>query len=181
MDDDIKKLKPYLQNLKRSISELKPELQKFCASSLDDQLIQLTTEKQRLELTNSYAYVLNSLLFSYMKLVNVKDLEPIKTELNRVKDYMKRTQELNNKEKRQAQNVDIQQEKLKNNIMNSLRQKPSISTQNFVGKHTKFDDSNNDDADDEKEVIKETLTKRIIDSKRNKKMKTKKSGKVTKQ
>ncbi|CCK68881.1 Lrp1p KNAG_0B04470 [Huiozyma naganishii CBS 8797] len=176
MDEDIAKLKPYLSNLRRSIAELRPEIRKLTKNSLDDQLIQYPKEQQRLELCNTYSYVLNSLVFSYMKLINVKDMSNIMVELNRCKEYMKKANDLKVKLDKKSEGEERRKENAKNAIIGALNG-PSISKENFkkqdpestkfVGKHTKFDTQ-------DKTTIGESLKDRIIDKKK------KNTGKISK-
>lgn len=165
MEEEIKNIKPFILNLKRSLRELKPEINKITKNSLNDNLIQLTSEQERLKLTNTFAYVLNSLMFAYMKLINVKDLSQIMTELNKCKDYIKKANEIDNKLKKLENSEELKNEKNRQTILNAL-QNPSISNDNFKkGKHIKFEN------DEEKQLVNEKLKDNIIQKSKNKKNK----------
>lgn len=178
MDEDLKKLKPYVNNMKRHISLLKPEINKLTKTSLDDKLIQMSNEMDKLELTNTYSYVLNSLLFAYMKLINCKDMTNIMTELNRCKEYMQAAKKINQKITQSHSKEDKDQTKLKSSIMASLNKNdnsPAISKQNFQNKHTKFEDEHSS-----KKEEKQLLTEKIVQNKRKKNKKSGKKRKISK-
>lgn len=179
MEEEIKNLKPFILNLRRSLRDLKPALNDVTKVSLNDSLIQLTSEQERLKLTNTFAYVLNSLMFAYMKLINVKDLSQIMTELNKCKEYIKKANEIDHKLKKIDNSKELKNEKNKQTIINALNNnidksnkhsdfntKPSISNENFQkGKHIKFEN------DEERKIVNEKLKDNIIKNSKNKKNK----------
>lgn len=150
--EDINKFRPYIAHLDRQLQDLKPLLERLNAKSLDEQLLLLNNERQRLDLTNTYAYLLSSLMFAHMKVLNYKDMSPVMGELARVKRYMDSAKQLDLSEEERAQNKDEEQNRAKQMMNKALA--PSISQANFQGKHTKFeskDDKNSsDEADDNK-------------------------------
>lgn len=167
--EDVDKVKPYIIHLNKQLSSLKVDLDKLTSKSLDEQLLSLKDERAKLELTNKYAYALSSLMFSYMKVLNVKDLTPIKTELARVKSYMSKAKALDGKDEAEVKRKQEEQERAKkviNNALDGRQTGPAISKHNFQGKHTRFDNP----AEDRKEqaVDSRELSKKIIDSKRKK-------------
>lgn len=150
--EDINRFRPYIAHLDRQLQDLKPLLERFNAKSLDEQLLLLNNERQRLDLTNTYAYLLSSLMFAHMKVLNYKDMSPVMGELARVKRYMDSAKQLDLSEEERARNKDEEQTRAKQMMNKALA--PSISQANFQGKHTKFeskDDKNSsDEADDNK-------------------------------
>ena len=92
--EDTKKIKPYISYLNKQVEQLSGEINKLTSKSLDEQLLLLQDEKKKLDLSNKYAYVLSSLCFSYMKVLNIKDLSPIMAELARCKSYMDKSKQL---------------------------------------------------------------------------------------
>ncbi|CAD6631921.1 BAH_G0023770.mRNA.1.CDS.1 [Saccharomyces cerevisiae] len=157
--EDIEKIKPYVRSFSKALDELKPEIEKLTSKSLDEQLLLLSDERAKLELINRYAYVLSSLMFANMKVLGVKDMTPILGELKRVKSYMDKAKQYDNRITKSNEKSQAEQEKAKNIISNVLdgnknQFEPSISRSNFQGKHTKF----------ENDELAESTTTKIIDS-----------------
>lgn len=177
--EDIEKIKPYVKSFSNALDELKPEIEKLTSKPLDEQLLLLSSERAKLELTNRYAYVLSSLMFASMKVLNVKDMSPILNELKRVKSYMDKAKQYDNKISRSNEKSQAEKEKAKSIISNVLdgnknQFEPSISKNNFQGKHTKFE--NDKPADNVvTKIIDNTKQVRKSDSTKNKK-----SGRVSK-
>lgn len=111
--EDTKKIKPYIAHLNNQIRTLEPEIKKLTAKSLDEQLLSLKDEKEKLSLSNKYAYILSSLTFAYMKVLNVKDMSPVMAELERVKSYMGRAKQLEKKDVKEQQLNKEEQERAK--------------------------------------------------------------------
>ncbi|SMN18425.1 similar to Saccharomyces cerevisiae YHR081W LRP1 Nuclear exosome-associated nucleic acid binding protein [Maudiozyma saulgeensis] len=183
MDQDIKKIKPYINNIKKQLNALAPHLETLTKKPLDEQLLEENLERNKLDISNTYAYVLNSLFFAYGKVVGLQkeNIDLIRTELNRVQNYMKQTNDYDNKISNLKQKNKDYQNNLKNNISKSLNNEPSISKKNFQGKHTKFennDDDNNNKKNEENDEDKNLseynsnlvneITERIIKSKSKK-------------
>lgn len=144
MDEDLNKVKPYINNLRRHLQTLSPTLKKqLTKDSLNDKLITMVNEQDKLDLVNNYSYILNSLLFAYMKLIGVKNLDKsIMIELKRCKEYMNKSTAIKNKHSNISHHKDNKQDKLKSSILASLNN-PAISKENFKqNKHIKFNDSN---------------------------------------
>lgn len=99
--EDSKKIKPYILHLNKQIKQLTGEIDKLTSKSLDEQLLLLQDEKQKLDLSNKYAYILSSLCFAYMKVLNVKDFSSIMAELGRCKSYMDKSKQLETKQQSQ--------------------------------------------------------------------------------
>ncbi|GAV49032.1 hypothetical protein ZYGR_0N04370 [Zygosaccharomyces rouxii] len=150
--EDINKIKPYIAHLDRQLQDLRPLLESLNAKSLDEQLSLLSDERQRLDLTNTYAYLLSSLMFAHMKVLNCRDMSSVMGELARVKRYMDSAKQLDSSEEQKEQNKHEEQNRAKQVINRALT--PSISQANFQGKHTKFeskDDTNSSDDDGSKD------------------------------
>ncbi|GAV53941.1 hypothetical protein ZYGR_0AK04430 [Zygosaccharomyces rouxii] len=145
--EDINKFKPYLAHLDRQLEDLKPLLESLNAKSLDEQLLLLNDERQRLDLTNTYAYLLSSLMFAHMKVLNCRDMSPIMGELARVKRYMDSAKQLDSHEEEKTQNKNEEQNRAKQVMNKALT--PSISQANFQGKHTKFESKNDTGSSDD--------------------------------
>ena len=152
MDQDIKKVKPYIANLRKQLDALRPRLEKLAAKPLDEQLLEQGSERTRLDITNTYAYVLNSLFFAYGKVVGLsaEEMAKIRTELERVQGYMKKAQGQDAAATRAARDQGKQQEALKRDLVRSLGgdardAEPTISKLNFQGKHTKFETAEQSD------------------------------------
>lgn len=167
--EDAQKIKPYIAHLNAQIKKLEGELTKLTSQPLDEQLLLLKDDKEKLNLSNKYAYVLASLLFSYMKVLGVKDITPVMSELERVKKYMNEAKALDQKDVKADKLKAEEQERAKKIIRNALdgRQTgPAISRVNFEGKHTRFEDddkSSEDDnvlADNNKRALAEQATHR---------------------
>ncbi|AMD19761.1 HCL390Wp [Eremothecium sinecaudum] len=155
--EDISKIKPYISYLNKQLEQLAIEIKKLTAQSLNEQLLSLKDEREKLALSNKYAYVLSSLLFVYMKVLNVKDMSPIMGELARVKSYMDRAKQLDKKEIEKQQKQKEQQASAKAIIQSSLNgadPQPAISKVHFQGRHTKFEDSG-----DKEEMAKKIMSR----------------------
>ena len=175
MDQDMQNIKPYINNLKNRLQTLRPVLQQMVKESLNDKLIIMTSELDKLNLVNNYSYILNSLLFAYMKLLGCKDLDKtIMVELSRCKEYMQKAKNIQIKrEKTENSNAD-KQTKLKSTIVASLKQETAVSKKNF--QHTISTDNNTknkhirfEDNESERELLVEkinsTQKKKMVKSK----------------
>lgn len=201
---DIKHIKPYLTNLSRQLHALRPHIEELTSKSLDERLIAISNERDRLALTNDFAYTLNSLLFAYGKVMCLgkEDMDRLLNEIVRVKEYMARAKSLGLKEdgekraERDRQNVERAAGVIRsalsnnNNNSNSIVQEPAISSKNFntgTGKHIKFDDNeqkSDSEEEKEKEKEKQQLVKEVSKAVSKSRSKGKKQGsshnKVTK-
>lgn len=166
--EDINKFKPYIAHLDHQLEELKPLLESLNAKSLDEQLLLLNDERKRLDLTNKYAYLLSSLMFAHMKVLNYKDMSPVMGELARVKKYMDSAKQLDSNEEDKTHNKNEEQSRAKQ-IMNKALT-PSISQANFQGKHTKFESNESDkDSSDESNGKEHKKDKADVDTATKKK------------
>lgn len=147
MDDSVE-IKACISRLNKQLGSLEVDLDKLTGKPLDEQLLLLNDEKARLDLTNKYAYVLSSLMFSYMKVLNVKDMAPIRAELARVKSYMEKAKALDGREAKEADRRQKEQnhaKKMINSALDGRQTGAAISKVNFQGKHTRFETTSNDD------------------------------------
>lgn len=144
MSEEIKSIRPYIKQLDKRLAELTELVQDY-ASPLEETLVKETDELKRLKTTNNYAYILASLMFSYVKLLSGHDTqhlnEKVMVELQRVRGYIERTKKLENKLKNKVTEQELKQETVKSQIRKTLGQ-PTISKQNFKNKHIKFEESN---------------------------------------
>lgn len=159
MDQDIKKIKPYINNIRKQLSALQPHLDKLTSKPIDEQLLEENSEREKLNISNTFAYILNSLFFSYGKIVGISndDMKSIRQELEKVQEYMKKTDNFDSKINSLNNKKLNLQENVKKNIVNSLNgNTPAISSKNFQGKHTKFDNNTNnnitENSDDEHDL-----------------------------
>ena len=171
----MQNIKPYINNLKNRLQTLRPVLQQMVKESLNDKLIIMTSELDKLNLVNNYSYILNSLLFAYMKLLGCKDLDKtIMVELSRCKEYMQKAKNIQIKrEKTENSNAD-KQTKLKSTIVTSLKQETAVSKKNFQytistdnntkNKHIRFED-NESERELLVEKINSTQKKKMVKSK----------------
>lgn len=178
--DDSAEIKACISHLNKQLASLEVDVKKLAAKPLDEQLLLLSSEREKLELTNKYAYVLSSLMFSYMKVLNVKDMAPIRTELARVKSYMDKAKALDNKDAKEEQRRHQEQERAKkviNNALDGRQSGPAISKVNFQGKHTRFE-SSPEEKDEEVEQAQEQkkVTKEVSESMKALKRKKGRSG-----
>lgn len=182
--EDSKKIKPYISHLNKQLKQLSGEVEKFTSKSLDEQLLLLSDERKKLDLSNKYAYVLSSLCFSYMKVLNVKDVSPIMSELGRCKVYMDKAKELDAKNAAKDKSSSLQEEQAKKVFRSALdgrNTEPAISSMNFQGKHTKFDDS--DESNNPVPKGNVSLVNQVVNNIKKQKSQQKaghKSGKVSK-
>ncbi|KAL3232130.1 Exosome complex protein LRP1 [Nakaseomyces bracarensis] len=144
MEQDLKKsVKPYIKQLDRKLAELKPLVDGYMTTPLDEALLRETDELKRLKLVNNYSYVLSSLMFSYVKLLSGHDTEglndKVMVELQRVRKYIERTKKLEQKLDKNVSDEELRKKEVQGQIRKTLT--PSISKQNFKNKHIKFDDN----------------------------------------
>lgn len=168
--DDSSKIKPYIAHLDGELKKLAKGIEQFTSKSLDEQLLEKKSEREKLDLTNRYAYVLSSLLFAYMKLLGVKDITPIKQELDRVKRYMNLAKQLDQKNEGKTQHKKDEQERAKKLINSALDGRaltPAISKVNFEGKHTRFEDQPVVSPED-REKLSQERQKQVPENKRSK-------------
>ncbi|BAO41397.1 exosome complex protein LRP1 [Kluyveromyces marxianus DMKU3-1042] len=183
--EDSKKIKPYILHLNKQIKQLTGEIDKLTSKSLDEQLLLLQDEKQKLDLSNKYAYILSSLCFAYMKVLNVKDFSSIMAELGRCKSYMDKSKQLETKQQSQEQETLEQEKQAKKVLQSALSGKstePAISSVHFQGKHTKFADESATSTKKDKDtsLVDQVMDRMKKQKQTQKQSKTKASGRVSK-
>lgn len=152
--ENIDNVKLFIKSLDGSIDQLKEQLKPIINIQLDE-LIGINTTKpiEVIKFYNNYLYTLISLIFSYLKTIGVKvEDHPIMNELNRIKAYMKRLKEFELKLLKDESKDEKKSDQAKKFLENTLGSKlngggaakpqslsePAISSSNFKGKHTKF-------------------------------------------
>lgn len=152
------------QSLQSSISELETALLPIAGRSLEDLTKDCKLPKEEADVLNKYLYCTVSIAFAYLKVQGINtDGHPIMKELDRVKASMKRMKDLEaaqqKSENKEAQSKEEAAEYIQRTlggasggaaVSNSMKS-PAISSSNFQGKHTKFED----DDDSEPELQKE--------------------------
>lgn len=188
MDQDIKKIKPYVNNLRKHLKALEPYIKKITEKRIDEQLLEESSERTKLDISNTFAYVLNSLFFSYGKIAGLStdEMAAIRVELERVQEYMKKSKNFDNVLQKREKDSLQDQNMVKRNIMRALNNNgdssPTISTKNFQGKHTKFSDDANKDKIDENEKptqYNSNLVDEITERIKQNKSQTKNKGKIS--
>ncbi|CCG21162.1 hypothetical protein CORT_0A07760 [Candida orthopsilosis Co 90-125] len=191
--DNLGNIELYLKSLDQSILQYEPTLEPLLSRTLDEHLAQQSTAQDKIKFLNNFQYVLISTIYSYLKTIGIDtEVHPIKKELARVKSYMMRAKNMENN-KNDEQNV-VEKEKTKEFLTRTLGVKngdastvkdvgPAISSQNFQGTHTRFEEEEEeeeDDDDDEKsdrkaksESSKEAVSKTPIESVKRGKLKKK--------
>ncbi|QLG72000.1 hypothetical protein HG535_0C03530 [Zygotorulaspora mrakii] len=181
--DEVEKIRPYIAHLNKQLRLLKPDLEKMTSKSLDEQLLLLSDERSKLDLTNKYSYVLSSLMFAYMKVLNVKDVSPIMAELTRVKTYMNKAKSFDEKQDRKKGLEQSEQKKARrviNSVLDGNHASPAISKVHFQGKHTRFDNKSSG-KDDPETISAEEITEKIKEAKSKKPNSTEKRKSKSKQ
>ncbi|PVH17191.1 uncharacterized protein CXQ87_000072 [Candidozyma duobushaemuli] len=155
------------RSLQSSISELETALHPIAGRSLEDLTKDCKSPKEEADVLNKYLYCTVSIAFAYLKVQGINtDGHPIMKELDRVKASMKRMKDLEaaqqKSENKKAQSKEEAAEYIQRTLggasggaaaSNSMKS-PAISSSNFQGKHTKFED----DDDSEPELQKEETT-----------------------
>ncbi|CAK7896418.1 exosome complex protein Lrp1p [[Candida] anglica] len=157
--ENIQNVKRFIQQLDSSTAGLAKKLHPVLSKPLDEQAAQCESPVAQIKLYNNYLYVLISVLYAYLKSIGTDTTQhPIMKELTRIKTYMARLKELEAK----LSQKDTSEEdalKAKSYLQHTLGGKvngggaaqtsslttPAISSGNF-GKHTKFDDKEDDEA-----------------------------------
>ncbi|KAI5963258.1 uncharacterized protein KGF55_003050 [Candida pseudojiufengensis] len=164
--ENLNNIKIFLKSLDNATSQYESSLTPILSKSIDEQLATITNPKDKINFLNHYQYILVSTIYSYLKVLGVDaDQHPIKKELNRVQSYMARYNQLNNQTKIEEKSNSSPSESTKEYLQKTLGIKngnentvvnngTAISTQNFSGKHTKFEDDKIE-SDDEKDINRE--------------------------
>lgn len=185
--DNLGNIELYLKSLDQSILQYEPTLEPLLSRTLDEHLAQQSTAQDKIKFLNNFQYVLISTIYSYLKTIGIDtETHPIKKELARVKSYMMRAKNMDNN-KNDQQNV-VEKEKTKEFLTRTLGVKngdsstvkdvgPAISSQNFQGTHTRFEEEEDDDENSERkaklESLKEAVLKTPIESVKRDKLKKK--------
>lgn len=152
--ESLDTVKALASNLDISIENLEDALQPILNTPLDDRLAECTTNEEKAKLIHEQIYIIDSILFSYLKVSGVKtDDHPIMKELERIKLSMNKLKQLKQsvEEKASAEEDSAKQtaEFLQRTLGTSgglavpeNMKSPAISSANFKGKHTKFNDKN---------------------------------------
>ncbi|GAB1599829.1 nuclear nucleic acid-binding protein C1D-like [Argonauta hians] len=162
MNDIPKNLKEKLANLDRSLTNLEESFTPMLSKSQIEIQSEFTAlEQAKLNLVAVYA--MNSLFWAYL---NTRGLEPlgkgVKTELDRVRTYMNRVKEIEDKAKAPKVNSDAAKRFVRNALWQSAHKKSHASSSKGV---------NRDTPDEEEPPMKK---KKKSNKKKNKKGKHKK-------
>lgn len=176
--DNIENVEKFIQSLDITIDNLEDTLQPFLQKSLED-LVSTTVKNQdniqTIKIYNNYLYTLISVLFAYLKTIGINTNEhPIMKELTRIKSYINRAKELESNSTNKQKNQEIQAEKAKEFLQNTLGTKssvggaamtdnlssPAISSSNFKGTHTKFEQDQESESESKSSTPTSTLTKK---------------------
>lgn len=151
-------VRKFIASLNSAVDLLEVSLEPVLKKTLDELVTASTTEEQinKVNVYNNFLYTLIATLFSYMKSIGVNtDTHPITSELTRIKSYMNRAKSLGTQQVKAANSEEQRKEESKAFLQNVLGGKqggssattsmsqPAISSVNFKGKHTKFE---NDDS-----------------------------------
>ncbi|CAL1184326.1 unnamed protein product [Candida parapsilosis] len=141
--ENLDNIKLYLKSLDKSISQYEPTLEPLLSRTLDEHLAQQTTPQSKITFLNNFQYVLISTIYSYLKTIGIDtDTHPIKKELTRVKRSIA--------DKAKTKEFLTQTLGVKNGVENTVKDiGPAISTQNFQGTHTKFEDEDHSSGEEE--------------------------------
>ncbi|EGV60444.1 hypothetical protein PSN45_001797 [Yamadazyma tenuis] len=151
MDDQVIKIQKFLDSLDGSIDDLHTKLQPIITKSLDEVVSNVDSPIEKIEIYNSYSYVLISIVVAYLRSKGVDTAgHPVMKELDRVKSYMKRYKDLvSSQNTSQQKNLDETKEYLQQTLGNksvtgnTITQSmsgPAISSNSFKNTHKKFTD-----------------------------------------
>ncbi|PSK41588.1 hypothetical protein C7M61_001274 [Candidozyma pseudohaemuli] len=162
------------QSLQSSISELETALLPIAGRSLEDLTKDCKLPKEEADVLNKYLYCTVSIAFAYLKVQGINtDGHPIMKELDRVKASMKRMKDLEaahqKSENKEAQSKEEAAEYIQRTlggasggaaVSNSMKS-PAISSSNFQGKHTKFEDDDDSEPELQKEEPKPAASSKV--------------------
>ncbi|KAI5958065.1 hypothetical protein KGF57_002873 [Candida theae] len=160
--ENLDNIKLYLKSLDQSLSQYESTLEPLLSRTLDEHLAQQSSPQEKIKFLNNFQYVLISTIYSYLKTIGIDtDTHPIKKELARVKSYMTRAKNVDQKSNQHDESTTNKAKTkefitrtlgVKNGVENTVGNVgPAISTQNFQGTHTKFNDDDVEDDDDDDE------------------------------
>ncbi|CCE85473.1 Piso0_005070 [Millerozyma farinosa CBS 7064] len=140
--ENIEKVRKFAQVFDESVNDFNEGVDPILRKTLDE-LATSDNALKSLKAYNSYGYILISSLYAYLKStgMDTKD-HPIMKELERIKLYMKKAKDI---ESRMAvkDSTDENTSSVLKTILgkDSEPNSPAISSSNFKGTHTKFEDS----------------------------------------
>lgn len=141
-----------VDNLDVSIESLEEALRPMLETSLDEKLSKCTNAEEKATLYHEYIYVINSILFAYLKVAGAKTEEhPIMKELARTKESINKLKHIKNQIESKNDADEASKKKTAEFLQRTLGttggvaapdslSSPAISSANFKGKHTKFDE-----------------------------------------
>lgn len=140
--ENIEKVRKFAQVFDESVNDFNKGVDPILRKTLDE-LATSDDALKSLKAYNTYGYILISSLYAYLKSTgtDTKD-HPIMKELDRIKLYMKKAKDI---ESRMA--LKDSADKNSSSVLKSILGKdteprsPAISSSNFKGTHTKFEDS----------------------------------------
>ncbi|ODQ61376.1 hypothetical protein WICANDRAFT_61932 [Wickerhamomyces anomalus NRRL Y-366-8] len=158
-------VKQYIDALDVSLDEIEPIIKEISSKSFEDRINETSDEHEKIKISNSYAYLLTSLSFAFLKSKGIDTTNhPIMKDLARVKSYMNRAKEALNPSKEKKVDTGVAKRFIEaalnsgtgNSTVVTGTPEPAISSASFQGKHTKFKDENekSDDESDDKKVSK---------------------------
>lgn len=164
--ENAENVRDLVHSLQSSIDDLETAILPFIGQSLEDLTRDCQLPREQAEVLNKYLYCTVSVAFAYLKALGINtEGHPIMKELDRVKASMKRLKDMDAAQKKtedtEAQNQKNAAEYVQRTLggasggaaaSNSMKS-PAISSSNFQGKHTKFDDAEDSEPEvDEKPV-----------------------------
>lgn len=175
MMENSQVIEQFLKSLDTGIHNLKPQVERLISKSFEDRCNECSGDDalETIRVGNTYAYVIVSLGFAYLKSKGVDTAShPIMQDLERVKSYM-------NREKRVKAGADDAQKEGANSgeavkrFIKGVLGSPAISDENFKGKHTRFEESG-----EAKE--REEIRRKVVEKSKTKGKSKKVMGKVNK-
>lgn len=150
--DGLDNVRLLADNLDASIESLQEALQPILSTSFEDRLAKCTTPEEKATLYHEQIYIIDSILFSYLKVSGVKtEGHPIMKELERIKLSMNKLKQLKQSNDEKASAEEESSKKTAEFLQRTLgtsgglavpenMKSPAISSANFKGKHTKFEE-----------------------------------------
>lgn len=170
-------IKQYVASLDGAVAGLDPVVKDLIGDSFEDRINTAQDPLQQIAISNGYAYIVVSLCFAYLKSQGVDtQTHPIMKDLDRVKSYMQRAKLAEEGKEEVKVDTDV----AKKFIKSVLGSGPSISQENFKGKHTKFEDEEKHTTQLDDKTTKELRTKLNDSGKKKKRAKDAKSKVVKK-
>lgn len=139
-----------VDNLDASIENLEEALQPYLETSLEETLAKCSTPEEKAKAYNELLYITDSVLFALLNTSGIKtESHPIRSELARTQQSMKRLKEVKQQLENKKSQADASNKKTAEFLQNTLGttgglaapdslKSPAISSANFKGKHTKF-------------------------------------------